>query len=147
MSTRRYSNVVVQFLNGQNAAYAVLFTGILFIYWEFIRPGSVIPGVAGGVAAMLSLASLANHPNSLTAAALHLLAFFFFYLAARVPLAGAVGAILMALGGSMIVIPEVAILVAAPFSAISVFLFSIAVRARKAKLRLCSTAPPIYSHQ
>lgn len=146
-----------QVLQDPNVAYLALFTGVLFIYLEFVRPGSVVPCVIGSVLAMLSIAALWQYPIRFGAVMLHLAAFLLFYADARFHLAGMAGlagAASMALGAVYFVDPltaisihtDVAIVVALPFAGITVWLLSIAIRARKAKLRLCSVAPAIYSH-
>lgn len=44
-----------------NVALVVLILGALLIYVEFIFPGRVIPGVIGGLLAMLGLSRLSTH--------------------------------------------------------------------------------------
>ena len=47
-----------------NAAIFVLTLGIALIYFELNRPGSILPGVFGLLAALLSIASISQrHPN------------------------------------------------------------------------------------
>lgn len=48
-----------------NIALILIALGTLAIYVEFCRPGRVVPGVVGGVAFVVGLASLVNPaPNS-----------------------------------------------------------------------------------
>lgn len=42
-----------------NAAWALLAAGLLLIYWELCRPGSVLPGTLGGVCALVAVARFA----------------------------------------------------------------------------------------
>jgi len=47
-----------------DTAWIALIVGLLGVYFEFCKPGWVIPGVAGGVLAMLGTASLVRmHPH------------------------------------------------------------------------------------
>ncbi len=43
------------------ASYFMLLGGVLLAYLEFLKPGMVVPGVAGGVAAMWGLSRLVAH--------------------------------------------------------------------------------------
>lgn len=52
-----------------NAAWALLVAGLLLIYWELCRPGSVVPGALGGVCALVALARFAGEPGKLAPAA------------------------------------------------------------------------------
>lgn len=45
-----------------NAAWVMLVGGLLFIYWELCRPGSVLPGALGGAVLLTAIARLANEP-------------------------------------------------------------------------------------
>jgi membrane-bound ClpP family serine protease len=44
------------------AAYAALLVGLLLLYWESARPGAVLPGAAGAVFTLVSLARFASLP-------------------------------------------------------------------------------------
>lgn len=46
-----------------NAAWALLAAGLLLIYWELCRPGSVVPGALGGVCALVAVARFAAEPS------------------------------------------------------------------------------------
>ena len=47
-----------------DTAWIALIVGLLGVYFELCRPGWVIPGVAGGVLAMLATASIVRmHPH------------------------------------------------------------------------------------
>jgi len=45
-----------------NAAWLLLVSGLLLIYWELCRPGSVVPGAAGGVCVLTAIAWFAAEP-------------------------------------------------------------------------------------
>lgn len=45
-----------------NAAWALLAAGLLLIYWELCRPGTVVPGALGGVCATVAIARFAAEP-------------------------------------------------------------------------------------
>ena len=45
-----------------NAAWALLAGGLLLIYWELCRPGSVLPGAAGGVCLLTAIARFSYEP-------------------------------------------------------------------------------------
>jgi membrane-bound ClpP family serine protease len=45
-----------------NAAWVLFAAGLLLVYWELCRPGSVLPGAAGGVCVLTALARFAGEP-------------------------------------------------------------------------------------
>jgi membrane-bound ClpP family serine protease len=45
-----------------NAAWILLAGGILLIYWELCRPGSVLPGSLGGVCVLTAMARFSTEP-------------------------------------------------------------------------------------
>ncbi len=45
-----------------NAAWVLLVGGLLLIYWELCRPGSVLPGAAGGVFMLTAIAKFTGEP-------------------------------------------------------------------------------------
>jgi membrane-bound serine protease (ClpP class) len=129
-----------------NIALVLLVIGALGIYVEFSSPGLILPGVAGAILVLLGLSALSVLPINWLGAALILLAFVLFLLEVKVTshgILGAGGAVALVLGAVMLVdspVPELrirwitAISVALPFSAITVFLLTIAVRARRNKV-------------
>jgi membrane-bound serine protease (ClpP class) len=129
-----------------NIALILLIVGALGIYIEFTSPGVIAPGVFGGILVLLGLSAISVLPINWLGAALLLLAFTLFALEVKFTshgVLGAGGAIAMALGAVMLVdspIPELrihwatALAVTLPFSAITVFLLTIAVRARRNKV-------------
>jgi membrane-bound serine protease (ClpP class) len=129
-----------------NIALVMLVIGALCIYVEFSAPGLILPGVVGAILALLGLSALSVLPINWLGAALILLAFGMFLLEVKVTshgILGAGGAVALVLGAVMLIdtsIPELrvhwstAIALALPFSAITVFLLTIAMRARRNKI-------------
>jgi membrane-bound serine protease (ClpP class) len=129
-----------------NIALVLLVIGALGIYVEFSSPGLILPGVVGAILALLGLSALSVLPINWLGAALILMAFAMFLLEVKVAshgILGAGGAVALVLGAVMLVdspVPELrirwvtAIAVALPFSAITVFLLTIAMRARRNKV-------------
>ena len=129
-----------------NLALLMLLIGALAIYVEFSSPGLIAPGVVGAFLVLLGLSALSVLPINWLGAALLLLAFTLFALEAKFASHGVLGiggAIAMLLGAVMLVdspIPEMrihwstAIAATLPFSLITMFLVSLAVRARRNKV-------------
>jgi membrane-bound serine protease (ClpP class) len=129
-----------------NIALVLLVLGALGIYVEFTSPGLIAPGVAGAILVLLGLSALSVLPINWLGAALLLLSFVLFALEVKVTSHGVLGtggAVAMVLGAVMLVaspVPELrirwttAIAVALPFSAITIFLLTIAMRARRNKV-------------
>lgn len=128
-----------------NIGFILLVIGALGIYVEFSHPGFILPGVAGAVLVLLGLSSLAVLPISWIGVALLILALVLFALEAKFAshgILGAGGAISMMLGALLLVNgpPELrihlstALAVTIPFALITVFLVSLAIRARAAKV-------------
>jgi membrane-bound serine protease (ClpP class) len=128
-----------------DTAFVLVITGIVLICGEFVRPGSVIPGVLGSIATLCGVAGLMHFPLDWRGAAL---------LMASVPCFGAEaafrmrGAAILAgtaalIAGALLLIPVnpararihpfTAVGCAIPFACILTFLFSVAVRARRNK--------------
>ncbi len=45
-----------------NAAWILLVGGLLLVYWELCRPGTVLPGAAGGVCVLTAIARFGAEP-------------------------------------------------------------------------------------
>lgn len=111
----------------------MLFGGALIGYLEFLRPGSVLPGVLGMVLIMLAIARLSNLPWSPTGALLLAAG-----IAALLIWRGAYwGVPLLLLGARLLITPEdqrirwpIAAATAVPFGLLTARLLSIAERAR-----------------
>lgn len=129
-----------------NIALVLLVIGALGIYVEFSSPGLIAPGVLGAILVLLGLSALSVLPINWLGAALLILALTLFVLEAKFAshgILGLGGAIAMVLGAVMLVngpIPEMrvhwstALGLALPFSAITVMLLSLVVRARRHKV-------------
>ncbi len=137
---------IVSAIADPNIALVLLVIGALGIYVEFSSPGLVAPGVIGAIMVLLGLSAMSVLPINWLGAALMLLAFALFALEVKFTshgILGAGGAVAMVLGAVMLIdspVPELrihwstAIALALPFSAITVFLLSLALRARRNKV-------------
>jgi membrane-bound serine protease (ClpP class) len=137
---------VLGVLMDPNVLLLLFAIGLLSIYFEFNHPGAVAPGVLGFIAILLFFYALNLLPFRSISLVLILLGFAFFILEAKFPSHGAYGiggVALLALGGLLLVdgpIPEMrvslwtALGVSVPFGAITVFLMSIALKARRNKV-------------
>ena len=129
-----------------NIALVILVIGALCIYVEFTMPGMVAPGAIGAILLLLGLSAISVLPINWLGAALLALAFALFALEAKFTahgVLGLAGAVSMVLGAVMLIsspIPEMrvhwstAIALAVPFSAITLLLLSLAVKARRGKV-------------
>ncbi|MBZ5619533.1 MAG: nodulation protein NfeD [Acidobacteriia bacterium] len=137
---------IVSAIADPNIALVLLVIGALGIYVEFSHPGLIAPGVIGAIMVLLGLSAISVLPINWLGVALLLLAFSLFALEVKLAshgILGAGGAVAMVLGAVMLINspqPEIrihwstAISLALPFSAITVFLLSLAVRARRNKI-------------
>jgi membrane-bound serine protease (ClpP class) len=129
-----------------NIALVLLVLGALGIYVEFSSPGLIAPGVVGAILVLLGLSALSVLPINWLGAGLLILALALFVLEAKFTshgILGIGGAVAMVLGAVILVngpIPEMrirwstAIGLALPFSAITLLLLSLVVRARRHKV-------------
>jgi len=129
-----------------NIALILLVVGALGIYVEFSSPGLIAPGVLGSILVLMGLAALSVLPINWLGAALMLLAFTLFVLEVKFTshgILGVGGAAAMILGAVMLINTpteemrihwSTAIALALPFSAITVFLLSLAWKARQNKV-------------
>jgi membrane-bound serine protease (ClpP class) len=74
---------VLSSISDPNIAFILLILGALGIYIEFLSPGLIFPGVAGGIMLLLGLSALSVLPINWAGAALLLLSFAFFVLEAK----------------------------------------------------------------
>ncbi len=137
---------ILDFLLDPNIAFLVLAVGALALYAEFNHPGAVLPGVVGIVFILLALFALNLLPVRYAAFTLILGAFVLFALEAKFATHGILGLggiALLTLGGLLLVdgpIPElrvklwVALSISVPLGAITIFLMTIALRARHNKV-------------
>jgi membrane-bound serine protease (ClpP class) len=137
---------ILDFLLDPNVAFIVLAVGALALYAEFNHPGAILPGVVGVVFILLALFALNLLPTRYAAFTLIMAAFVMFALEAKFAthgVLGIAGIVLMTIGGLLLVdgpIPELrvklwtALSVSIPLGAITVFLMSIALKARRNKV-------------
>jgi membrane-bound serine protease (ClpP class) len=136
---------IVQSIADPNIGYILMIIGALGIYAEFQAPGLIFPGVAGGIALLLGLSSLAVMPINWAGAALLILAVALFVLEAKFAshgILGTGGTVAMVLGSLLLINgpPELrirlatALAVSVPFALITMFLVSLAIQARRQKV-------------
>jgi membrane-bound serine protease (ClpP class) len=137
---------VLSAISDPNIALILLVLGALGVYVEFSTPGVIFPGVAGAILVLLGLSALSMLPINWLGATLLILAFTFFVLEAKFGSHGVLalgGTVAMILGAVILInspLPEMrirlstAIAVTLPFALITVFLVSLVVRARAAKV-------------
>ncbi len=137
---------ILDFLLDPNIAFIVLAIGALALYIEFNHPGAIVPGVVGTIFILLALFALNLLPTRYAAFTLIMAAFVLFVLEAKYGTHGIIGlggVALLTLGGLLLVdgpIPQMrvnlwaALGVSLPMGGITVFLMSIALRARRAKV-------------
>src|SRR5271165_6763127 len=126
--------------------FLLLAIGALALYMEFNHPGAVVPGVVGVVFILLALFALNLLPTRYAAFTLIMGAFVLFALEAKFATHGVLGIggiALLTLGGLLLVdgpIPQMrvhlltALAISVPLGVITVFLMTIALRARRAKV-------------
>jgi len=137
---------ILSYIMDPNVAFILLAIGALALYAEFNHPGAVIPGTVGVVFILLAIFALNLLPTRFAAVVLILASFVLFALEAKFTTHGvlAIGGITtLVIGGLLLVdapIPEMrvkfatALAVSIPLGAITVFLMSIALRARRNKV-------------
>src|SRR5216683_3422316 len=137
---------ILAFIMDPNVAFILLAIGVLALYAEFNHPGAVVPGTVGVVFILLAVFALNLLPTRFAAVVLILASFALFALEAKFSAHGVLaigGMVTMILGGLLLVdapIPEMrvhlltALAVSIPLGAITVFLMSIALRARSNKV-------------
>ena len=135
---------VVGAIADPNVGFILLVLGALGLYVEFNSPGLIIAGVGGGILLLLGLSSLAVLPLNWAGVALLLLGAALFILEAHFTSHGVLGAggtVAMVLGALMLIDgpPEIrihlvtALAVSIPFALITMFLLTLALRARRNK--------------
>jgi len=136
---------VVEAIADPNIGFVLVVLGALGIYVEFSSPGLIFPGVAGAILALLGLSSLSILPINWAGVALLVLSVVLFILEAKFTSHGILGVgatIAMVLGAVLLINgpPEIrirlstALSVALPFAAITMFLVTVVVRARRNKV-------------
>jgi membrane-bound serine protease (ClpP class) len=129
-----------------NISFIFLAIGALALYAEFNHPGAVVPGTVGVVFILIAAFALNLLPTRFAALVLILGAFALFAAEAKFASHGVLtvgGIVLLTLGGLLLVdspIPEMrvhlltALAVSIPLGAITAFLMSIALKARRNKI-------------
>jgi membrane-bound serine protease (ClpP class) len=137
---------ILAFIMDPNIAFILLAIGGLALYAEFNHPGAVVPGTVGIVFILLAVFALNLLPVRFAAVVLIFAAFALFALEAKFAAHGVLaigGIVTMVLGGLLLVdapIPEMrvhlltALAVSIPLGGITVFLMSIALKARANKV-------------
>jgi membrane-bound serine protease (ClpP class) len=129
-----------------NITFLILAIGAMALYAEFNHPGAIIPGVVGLIFIVLAIFALNLLPTRFAALSLIVAAFVLFALEAKYTSHGVLGLggiVALTLGGLLLVdgpIPEMrvklwtALGVSIPLGVITIFLMTIAVRARRNKV-------------
>jgi membrane-bound serine protease (ClpP class) len=137
---------ILDFLMDPNISFIFLAIGALALYAEFNHPGAVVPGTVGIVFILIAAFALNLLPTRFAALVLILGAFALFAAEAKFASHGVLtigGIALITLGGLLLVdspIPEMrvhlltALAVSIPLGAITAFLMSIALKARRNKM-------------
>lgn len=137
---------ILAYIMDPNIAFILLAIGAFAIYAEFNHPGAVVPGTVGTVFILLAVFALNLMPTRFASLAMILVAFVLFALEAKFASHGVLaigGIVTLTLGGLLLVdgpIPEMqvhlltALAVSIPLGVITVFLMSIALKARANKV-------------
>ena len=136
---------VLNWLMDPNISFIILAIGLLGLYIEFNHPGAIVPGVVGFFFVVLAIFALNILPVRFAALGLILVAFIFFALEAKFASHGVLaiaGIASLTIGGLLLIdgpIPQMrvhiwtALAVSIPLGVITVFLMSIALKARQNK--------------
>jgi len=137
---------ILSFMMDPSISFMIFAVGLLCIFFEFNHPGAVLPGVVGFIAVAISLYTLQLLPFRSMAVVMIVASFAMFILEAKLQTHGIVGAggiVLMVLGALLLVdgpIPQMrvqlwaALAVAIPIGVITVFLMTVALKARRNKV-------------
>jgi len=137
---------VLDALMNPNFIVVVFCIGMLAIFFEFNHPGAVIPGVVGFLAVLLVLYAIHFLPFSSMALAMIVSSFAIFALEAKYQthgILGVAGIVIMTVGALLLIdgpIPQMrvklwtALSVSIPLGAITIFLMTIALQARRNKV-------------
>jgi len=135
------------YVSDPNVAYILMMIGIYGILFEFYSPGTIFPGVIGGISLILALYAFQAIPISFAGLALILLGIVFFILEVKIVSHGLLGiagivsvvigsVMLVDLPGSPLAISFTTILIVAVISAIFVFgILSFAVKAQLSRVK------------
>jgi membrane-bound serine protease (ClpP class) len=125
--------------------FLLLILGTLGLYAEFTHPGAVVPGVVGGICAVLALYAMHLLPVNVAGVLLIVIAVTLFVLEAKYTSHGILlaGGVIAMIFGAIFLIRSpltsggvslgMAVVVTLPFAALSVFLMKLVLRSRKWK--------------
>jgi membrane-bound serine protease (ClpP class) len=137
---------ILDYLVDPNIAFVLLVIGALCLYFDFNHPGVVVPGVVGVIFILLTAFAFDVLPVRFAALILILLSFVLFALEAKFATHGSLGLggiATLTLGGLLLVDAPIremqvhlltALAVSIPFGIITMFLMSIALKARTNKV-------------
>jgi membrane-bound serine protease (ClpP class) len=137
---------ILAYMMDPNIAFILLAVGALALYAEFNHPGAVVPGTVGVIFILLAIFALNLLPTRFAAVVLIFASFVLFALEAKFATHGVLtigGIVTLTLGGLLLVdapIPEMrvhlltALAVSIPLGIITVFLMTIALKARANKV-------------
>ena len=102
------SEKILSILSDPNFAYILLMLGIYGLFFELYNPGTILPGVIGGICLILAFYSLSTLPVNYAGLALIIFAVVLFVLEIKVVSHGilSIGGIISLLLGSMMLIKE-----------------------------------------
>jgi membrane-bound serine protease (ClpP class) len=138
---------LLSWLMDPNLTAMLFLIGMMALYVEFNHPGAIVPGVVGFIFILLSLFAFQALPTRYEALILIVCAFVMFGLEAKFQTHGVLGiggGVMMVLGLLLLVdgpIPQMrvrlstALAVTIPLALISIFLMSIAIKARRNKTK------------
>ncbi|MFK5969418.1 MAG: nodulation protein NfeD [Candidatus Marithrix sp.] len=86
-----WRNKILTIISNPNVAYILLLLGIYGIFFELSSPGSILPGVVGGISILLALFAFQILPVNFSGIALILLGIIFLMAEAFIPSFGALG--------------------------------------------------------
>jgi len=135
---------IISAIADPNVGFILLIVGALGLYVEFNSPGLILPGVVGGILLLMGVSSLAVLPLSWVGVSLLLLGATLFVLEAHFASHGVLGSggtVAMVLGALMLIDGPpamrihlvTALSVSIPFALITMFLLSLAIKARRNK--------------
>ena len=137
---------ILAYLMDPNVAFILLAVGALALYAEFNHPGAVVPGTVGVVFILIAIFALNLLPTRFAAVVLIFASFILFALEAKFAAHGVLaigGIVTLTLGGLLLVDAPIhemrvhlltALAVSIPLGLITVFLMSIALKARANKV-------------
>jgi len=143
-----FTQKLLSILSDPNLAYILLMFGIYGIFFELYSPGSIFPGVMGGICLILAFYSMHTLPVNYTGLALIIFAVILFILEIKVVSHGilTIGGVISLLLGSMMLIDtesfleameisiELIILIVALTAAFFLFAITFGIRAQKKKV-------------